>query len=310
MRVVTSGFRYLDIDAYGGMVAYAELLNLQGSPAIAATTAPLNESITPSIRSWPVQIDRSYTANKDDLYVIIDLSEPKIFDTFVDPTRVVEVIDHHLDCQEYWRSQTKVKAQIEFVGAACTLIYERWRDSGMIDKISQTSARLLIGGILDNTLNFKAAITDSRDRAAYDDLVKYADLPGDWPPSYFLECQQVIEGDVVSALRNDTKHVQYPGLEPEVSVAQLVVWDARFALDQLALVTSATPTDQEWFINIASISEGKNYIVCEDIAVQKYLSTILDVNFDGKIGVTNRLWLRKEIMKSAMEGIRSTTGRT
>jgi inorganic pyrophosphatase/manganese-dependent inorganic pyrophosphatase len=35
MKVITSGSTYLDIDGYGAMVAYAELLNLQGALAVA-----------------------------------------------------------------------------------------------------------------------------------------------------------------------------------------------------------------------------------------------------------------------------------
>ncbi len=301
MRVVTSGFRYLDIDAYGGCAAYVELLDLQGVEALFASTAPLNESITPTIKTWPVHMESAYVPSEDDEFVIIDLSESKIFDTFVDHDRVVEVIDHHLDCQEYWRGQTRVKAQIEFVGAACTLIYERWRDAGMIEKISQTSARVLIAGILDNTLNFKASVTDARDHAAYDELMKYAELPSDWPSVYFSECQQTIEQDVSGTLRNDTKQVLYPGLEQEIAVAQLVVWDAKFALDHVPVITSVMHANRQWFVNVVSISEGKNYLICEDLEVQTYLHEILSVDFDNNVGVTDRLWLRKEIMKRAME---------
>jgi len=159
----------------------------------------------------------------------------------------------------------------------------------------------LIAGILDNTLNFKASVTDSRDHAAYDELIKYADLPSDWPSVYFSECQQTIEQDVTGALRNDTKQVQYPGLEHEIAVAQLVVWDAKFALDRVPTITSVMRANKEWFVNVVSISEGKNYLICEDPEVQAHHHKILDVDFDNNVGVTGRLWLRKEIMKRAME---------
>lgn len=301
MRIVTSGFRYLDIDAYGGCAAYAELLHLQGIEAVFASTAPLNESITPTIRSWVVPMERSYTPNEHDEYVIIDLSEPKIFDTFVAFDRVVEVIDHHMEMQEYWRSQSKVSAQIEFVGAACTLVYERWCDAGLLDQMSQVSARLLIAGMLDNTLNFKASVTDQRDRDAYESLMRYAHLPADWPATYFTECQQTIEKDVMGALRNDTKQAYYPGFTEELTVAQLATWDARFILDQPEVVSRAMPPGSAWFASMISISEGKNYLICQDEALRRYLDSLLGVKFDKDIGVTDRLWLRKEIMKKAME---------
>lgn len=52
MRVVTSGSAYVDIDAYAGCVTYAELLQVQGNEAEAISTAPLNESISKTVRNW------------------------------------------------------------------------------------------------------------------------------------------------------------------------------------------------------------------------------------------------------------------
>jgi hypothetical protein len=45
--VITSGKPYLDIDAYGAIVAYAELLRAQSNDAQAVSTSTLNESIPP-----------------------------------------------------------------------------------------------------------------------------------------------------------------------------------------------------------------------------------------------------------------------
>ncbi len=51
MEIITSGSRYIDIDAYASIIAYAKLLYLQGKSAIAISRANLNESITPSLRN-------------------------------------------------------------------------------------------------------------------------------------------------------------------------------------------------------------------------------------------------------------------
>ena len=52
MIVVTSGSAYLDIDAYAGCIAFAQLLNLQGLEAKAISSAPLNQSISQTLRDW------------------------------------------------------------------------------------------------------------------------------------------------------------------------------------------------------------------------------------------------------------------
>lgn len=38
MKIVTSGSKYIDIDAYAGIIAYANLLNLNGISAKAVST--------------------------------------------------------------------------------------------------------------------------------------------------------------------------------------------------------------------------------------------------------------------------------
>lgn len=73
MVVVTSGKRYIDIDAYAGCIAYAKLLNLKGIKAKAISTAQLNESITPSLMKLNPKLDE-YKPNKEDKYIVIDVS--------------------------------------------------------------------------------------------------------------------------------------------------------------------------------------------------------------------------------------------
>lgn len=49
MKIVTSGNKYLDIDAYASIIAYAYLLRLKRIPAKAVSTSKLNESITQTL---------------------------------------------------------------------------------------------------------------------------------------------------------------------------------------------------------------------------------------------------------------------
>ena len=57
MIVVTSGSKYLDIDAYAGCIAYAKLLNLKGIKAKAISSAKQNGSITPYLLDLNVRLD-------------------------------------------------------------------------------------------------------------------------------------------------------------------------------------------------------------------------------------------------------------
>lgn len=99
--IVTAGKDYLDIDAYAGIVAYAELLRQLGEESIAVSTAPFNSSITPAQQKLDVGFTRTYQPRADDTFVVIDLSNPEYFDTLIAPERVVNIIDHHMGHESY-----------------------------------------------------------------------------------------------------------------------------------------------------------------------------------------------------------------
>lgn len=303
MRIVTSGGSYADIDVYGGITAYAELLRLQGVEARAVTTGALNDSIPPIVRQWDVSLDRSYTPHPDDTFTIIDLSVPDYFETFVDPDRIDAIIDHHPGMETYWQERIGDRAVIEHVGAACTQVYEKWAEAGLAGRMSRTSARLLMCGILDNTLNFGADVTTPRDHAAYAALAGIADLPEDWPAVYFRDCQDVIMRHVAESLAGDLKTPKFPTYPRAIAAGQLALWDgadfaARFH-DEISRTLSAGQPD--WLMNVISISEKRSYLVSDVPEVKTWLEGLLGVTFDGDIAAADRMWLRKEMMKADID---------
>jgi inorganic pyrophosphatase len=299
MIVITSGARYIDIDAYACCVAYAELLNLLGKPAVAVSTAPWNESITQSIRDLHAPFSTGYNPAADDQFVIVDLSEPAQFDTIVQEEQVIEIIDHHPGFEQYWSDKIGQGSHIEFIGAAATLVYEQWVAADKAGQMSNKSAELLAAAILDNTLNFGAGVTTDRDKDAYAQLTRHAGLSDGWRAAYFTECQQTILADLPEALRNDTKFLDL-GPFQKLCVGQLVVWDARSILsDHLQTISSVLGDMQDaWITNVVSISEGKSYFVSQDDAVRTWAQQLLHVTFDGPVATADRLWLRKEIIKA------------
>lgn len=301
MIIVTAGAKWLDIDAYACMVAYAELLRLQGKQAVAATSdAALNESITPDLRVLSVDFVRGYQAKATDQFVLVDISDPAEFDMMVRPDRVTALFDHHVGHEKQWRQQLGDNCRIESVGAAVTLIYEAWAQAGLLDQLSRASAQLMAAGILDNTLNFNAELTSERDREAYADLSKRAELPDDWAQAYFTDCQKLIASDLDTALRNDTKLVTYPGAKSTMYVGQLVLWDAAPMLQTNEVLRTMKAMSPYWYANIIDLARGKSVFISDNTEVQEWLSNLLGVAFTGNTATADRLWLRKEIMKKSL----------
>ena len=300
MKVVTSGLTFLDIDAYAGCVAYTELLNLQGVQAIAFSSASINESVTETIRSWNAPLSQDYIPVPNDTFVLIDVSEPEFIDKVVDITKVEEVIDHHVGYEKFWQDRLGPKSNIKFIGAACTLIYESWCNAGLLNQMSKTSARLLVSGILDNTLNFKAAVTTDRDHQAYDQLLKIAHLPKDWAAQYFQECEKSIFSDIAAALTNDTKLLKLRQLESNsVAFGQMVIWDANKIIKECRneVETTMSKKSGDWFVNVVSIANGQSFFIASNNQVVHWAEQVLGVTFDNRLAVAGRLWLRKEIIK-------------
>jgi inorganic pyrophosphatase/exopolyphosphatase len=309
MKIVTSGALYLDIDAYGGCIAYAELLRILGIDARAVSTAPLNESITTTVRSWGGEFFQDYQPQDGDTFAIIDVSGAESLDSIVDIDRVDTVIDHHVGQEDFWRQRIGSSADIEFIGAACTQVYEHWVRADQLSAMSAMSARLLMTGILDNTLGFRANVSTKRDRAAYEAMTAIAGLPKDWPALYFAECQAAIESQLEVAIRNDTKHlpdaelIKYHHLLP-TCIGQLVVWNAQSLLvNRLSEIKAAMNAQADkWFVNVVSIEEGVSYIVAKDPLVQENITALLDLkDFKDGYAAADHLWLRKEILKAAFQ---------
>lgn len=302
MHIVTSGTDFIDIDAFASMVALAELLRLQGEDAIAASGAPLNSSIPASLRQLNIQFRADYKPHTDDMFTIVDLSDPAYFDFGAKPDKVVGIIDHHLGFQDYWQEKLGSRAYIEFIGAACTQVYERWQEAGLQGNMSQDSAKLLACGILDNTLNLKASITTERDRLAYAYLVQHAGLPDNWPERYFSECQAHILGSIQAAIQNDVKTIAYPGRTDKLCVGQLTLWDAdEIVQSNKDLVARILATEGlPWYMNFIDIKTGQSILFCQDPNIQAWLTGTLHLHFKGDLAHANRMWLRKEIMKQVI----------
>jgi inorganic pyrophosphatase len=305
MKIVTAGAAYMDIDAYAGCVAYAELLQHQGHDAQAVSTATLNESIPELIRAWSAPLKTTYTPDANDTFTLIDISEADKLESFVELDRIDAVIDHHPGLEAFWHDRIGDKARIEQVGTACTQVYECWKESGLLDSISELSARLLICGILDNTLNFGAAIASQRDKTAYADLLTRANLPSDWPTQYFAACEASIVADPAAVLAIGTKTINYRTFAEPMRVGQLVVWDGAKLLtaNQDAFEAVLLQDGPHWFINIVSLSENKSYLFTRSPAVRVWLSELLDVTFTGDYAAAGRMWLRKEIMKEDQQTV-------
>ncbi|WP_170929402.1 MULTISPECIES: bifunctional oligoribonuclease/PAP phosphatase NrnA [unclassified Pseudomonas] len=296
MKVITSGSAYLDIDAYACCIAYAELLNLQGIPTRAVSSAKPNASVSKTVLGWGAVLD-DYRPTSSDEFVLVDVSDYHHFDPMVALDRVVEVIDHHPGFEEYWSQTLGSAADIRSIGAAATQVFQRWKAAGLLSSISEQSAALLATAILDNTLNFTGQMTTTADIDAYAELVLHAKLTEDWPSHYFLECQASIESDISAALAADLKRMKPESRLPEV-FAQMTVWDAEALIEKYRSEICHWMGGQgdDWLLNVICISQRKSCLLAEPVVSQQKLSRLLPVEWQAGLAVLKPSILRKELL--------------
>lgn len=299
MIEVTAGSKYMDIDAYAGCIAYAKLLNSLGYKAIATITADnFNKSIVPSFFKMDYKIIKSQsTTNK---FVVLDISNPKMIDESVLKKEILEVIDHHpyYEFIEYWQKRN-TKLILEDIGSVCTIIFEKIVSYNKIDILDNDLCKLLIAGILDNTLNLKASITTQRDIDAYNKLMLCGNIEENFAYNYFKECQNSYANDLLKSIEDDLKtDVNFKNI-PE-TVGQLLVVDLSSILKRKQeILDYMNKNYQEWMINFINLEDGKSYILTDSQKTSENINKVLHGQIQEMI-ILEKFKLRKEIFKLAL----------
>ncbi len=298
--VITSGRKYIDIDAYASIIAYRELLKKQyGENVFAATTAVPNRSVPQLILDLDYHLD-SFVKSDDTKYIVLDVSNPDFFDETITTENLIEIIDHHTGFEKYWSNYPSIKTQIEFIGSVCTLIYEKIIQSEHIEILDTDLCKLLIAGILDNTLNLKASITTDRDRSAYNGLLKLGKVSEDFYKEYFSACETEIMRDFKKAIQDDLK-IEKAGVLPEV-IGQMIVLNLdHFDYGKMKEVFADYP---EWMMNVILLEEGKSYIYFGGDGVGQRLEQLFDKKCESdNLLILDKFLLRKQIMKKARDAV-------
>lgn len=294
---------YADIDVYASTIAYTDLLNQRGK--LAKSYIPLdtpNYSVPNSLRMAKYE-GGTYDLRPDDEVIILDISSPEEISKFASDSQILELIDHHPGYEDYWRERLGNKSIIEQIGAVATSIFEWWGECWDYGKMPPEIAKLLLAAILDNTLYFNAAITTERDHAAAEQLAKIIGTTVDeFAKWYFSAVSQTIISDPEKALVMDCKTVDVPELKMRLTFGQLTIWDAKDILPQSSKIADIMrKMNQDWLVNIICLAERRNYLLVSSGAVRQYFSKLLDATTSEHWLVTDRLFLRKEIIAKILQ---------
>ncbi len=296
--VITAGNKYIDIDAYAGIFAYRELLRHMGYSAYAYTSAPTNESVSTLIQDMGFTFD-SVDFSKPAKYILLDVSNPQFFDAVVKEDDILEIIDHHTGFEEYWKEK-QVPHTIEFIGSICTIIFEMYEKNHFENLLDTNLCKLLMAGILDNTLNLKSSITNQRDVDCYLKLQHLGQVNEDWRMEYFESCYAKTENHLSQYLASDIKIEKVSDTLPEV-IGQIIVLDKDIIFRHQEEVRAVFQKYPHWILNVIALKEGKSYLFYGSEMDKLGLEQLFHQPIKEDYLLLEPFLLRKQIMKKARE---------
>ena len=151
-HIIVTSYSNPDLDGYSCAVAYAELLRTKGEDAKAHIWGIPQAEVQWILKEYNITPAEGPCNDKNAKIILVDASEVKNVPEGYTKEQVIGIIDHRkIHEADKFRY---ADAQIEFVGAAATLVAERFKKAGLTP--TYTTSVLLLGAIISQTQNFTA----------------------------------------------------------------------------------------------------------------------------------------------------------
>lgn len=294
-----------DLDGVAGAIAYGEFLRKIGGYAVVGIIGePHDEAKYIFDRfgfEYPQIIEN---ADNFDEVVLVDASDLNGLEGKISPEKVIEIIDHRKvhEADKF----PNAKAQVELVGAAATLVAEKFIQNNV--DISKESATLVYGAIISNTINFKGSVTTERDKKAVAWLNKVAKLPEDFWKDLFTAKSDLSGKKLAERIEGDFAWFVLGG--KKVGIAQIEIIGAKKLLEERSreIIQTLEKIKKKMgldivFQNTIELEDAKTFFVAQDANTQKLLGKVLGARFAGSVAERSDLMMRKQIVPLLKEDL-------
>lgn len=235
-----------------------------------------------------------------DKFILVDASALKGMPEVIRAQDVIEVIDHRLTNRAA-EIFPNARVQIDPVGAAATLIFEKIKTAGLL--LDRNGACLLLGAIYSNTLNFLSDVTSQRDRDAVKILENnyQKEIPVNLIEEMLTYKSEYIENNLQECIFIDFKI--FPA-QNNLGIAQLEAFDlnaiVKEKLPEIKEILNGLKNHHDLnclFLTAADLKNGYNIFLTIDEPSEALLSKALGLSFNKEgIAKNNKLLLRKQIL--------------
>lgn len=287
-----------DLDGVAGIIGYAEFLEKTGKKVVAGIFGNPHDEVKYILdRFGFTYLKQINNTDNFDQIVLVDASDLNGLEGNVPPEKVIEIVDHRKihEADKF----PNAKVQIEYVGAAATLIAEKFINNSL--DISQKSATLLCGAIISNTFNFKAGLTTERDKKAFRWLNNFAKLPENFWEELFQAKSDLSGLKLAERIEGDFSWFTFGS--KKIGIAQIEMIGAKKLIDERgaetirALDKIKSRMDLDYiFQNTVELKDCQNFFVTNDEETKKLLEKVLAVKFSGISAKRSKLIMRKQIV--------------
>lgn len=295
--VLITGYSNPDLDAIACAIAYAEFLQNTEEVAIAAFFGIHHREAQFVFNTFaipqPEDAEKVLQNNPD--IILVDASDLRGISNKINPSKVIEIIDHRKINQA--ENFPNAKTQIDLVGAAATLIAEKFFNKKV--EISSTSAALLYSAIISNTANFQANVTTDRDKKMANWLLTKFSIPQGYIHNMFTYKSTFTE-PLLDVINHDFATLEFNDLK--IGIGQLEIINVKdFIISQEEIIEASLQKIKEErtldiiFLSIIDLEKVNNTFIAIDDLAKNLLSKSLNVLFSNNIAIKDGIIMRKTI---------------
>ena len=301
MKTIVTSYVSPDLDGVSSMVAYSEYLNKTGVPSTYHIEGVPKKEVGIVCDLFHIVL-AGEKMRPETSVVVVDTNNLEEV-PFVTPEQIVEFIDHHSKNKSS-EACTNAKIQIERLGAAATLVAERFKENNI--SISRESAILLYYGIISNSINLKASITSQKDIEMTEWLKKQcSEISEEMIKTIFTLKSKIEDKDLREEMEAE---IVLPCGDKRITVAQLELAGMEDFLQEKEekivsiLQQLKREKDLDYIcINCVDILNGFNMIVTIDDETEQFLEKLLGCQFENRRYKFDKIMQRKDITKAIRE---------
>lgn len=298
MRKVVTTYINPDMDGISLMYAYTEFLRKHGENAEYYFEGKAKKEVGIVLKKFGIMLNNINKVENEDRFIIVDTNKIDELPEKVNEENIIEIIDHH-KAQDWIDKYNNIKFQIEPIGAAATIVAERFKN-GNID-ISRESAILLYYGIISNTMNLKIDLTSTRDVEMANWLrEKVPEITDEITKNIFIEKSNIennLREEMEVEFKDDFMPISWSMGQLEIANVDEFLEKNELRIREILKTVSIEKKVDYLSVNCMDVLNGYSVIIASNEQTAQLITKNTGYEFNNLKSRINKLVSRKEIVK-------------